>query len=102
MFFFLEQRSTFNEMNCLKIHYRESSRLSASSHRSEAVKMLRAVGKMLNEDGVENTLGATNDSFFLFRMKNYFVSKAASLSLYRVVNLQFPNSFHTRPRVYLA
>ena len=33
--------------------------------------------QMLNEDGVENTLGTTNDSFSLFCMKNYFGSKAA-------------------------
>ena len=38
---------------------------------------------MLNEEYVENTLGTTNDSFYLFCMKNYFVLKAASFSLPR-------------------
>ena len=68
--------------------------------------MLIAVGKkrkILNEDGVENTLGNTNDSCILFVLHEE--SKAASLSLLRrksSVSYFFPHTFACLSRINLA
>ena len=66
--------------------------------------MLIAVGKkrkILNEDGVENTLGNTNDSCILFVLHEE--SKAAPLSLLTSsVSYFFAHTFACLSRINLA